>query len=65
MKKLSLFLIAGLFVLTACGKTNTSTESSSSNNQEDVGVTLVQGENTNQSEDVTKYVEGVLKKILI
>lgn len=61
MKKLSLFLIAGLFVLTACGKTNTSTESSSSNNQEEVGVTLVQGENTNQSEEVTKYVEGILK----
>ncbi len=62
MKKLSLFLIAGLFVLTACGKTNTSTESSSSNNQEEVGVTLVQGENTNQSEEVTKYVEGILKE---
>ena len=63
MKKQLMLLITGLFVLTACGQANTGTDESSSNNsQEETTVTLVQGENTNQSEEVIEYVEGILEE---
>lgn len=62
MKKRLVIVVIGMLFLAACSQTNTETNTkNSSSKQEEVGVTLVQGENTNQSEEVTKYVEGILK----
>lgn len=67
MKKVIL-LFASIFILTACGNSNTDTETSSSvesttsSSVEDKALILVHGKNTTQSDEVVQYVEDLLRK---